>query len=469
MTALAKCVLLGNLADAFKADGVTEVKDMLANLQIGDSWSVDTVNRYINVGRRIASMPKLVAALELMEYNHGRMSLFDGITALRSLSGLAVSEDDAVYITTVLMLEQAAKIRKPGSFTPLRQGGVTHDIARRLKAILVRRDLLNHLSCTFPKMKAHLVKYEMPGWFLETYGLRPDGSVDFVKSGLSGADDSDGEEKVADDAEETVDVISSYACLPVLTSFLDKLCRNVMEHSMCKLAETSVPGKALNLTSKDDVLAKALDSIRERYSSDFPPVVDNLQTVAPKVVHAELEVTNENLIETEPEYRQRLAAFNESATFHETQAATQYICARVEFVIDDLSPTLDSKLDRCQLLTESKVKLFIYDTLGDGPLDWSSIKKRRLNIFGGTGPGLSKSRLECVSEVFQSRQDSESDADIRSRNVLMCICKHDVLKPAGKSATEIIKSELLKCCTPVKKYSMTIGTVEMDQSAPCLR
>jgi hypothetical protein len=53
-------------------------------------------------------------------------------------------------------------------------------------------------------------------------------------------------------------------------------------------------------------------------------------------------------------------------------------------------------LTNIALLREGKRKLVIYDVSLDGKLEWDIIKKRRLNVFAGTGPALSPDRLQAT-------------------------------------------------------------------------
>ena len=39
----------------------------------------------------------------------------------------------------------------------------------------------------------------------------------------------------------------------------------------------------------------------------------------------------------------------------------------------------------------------------DGPVAWTQIKNRRLNPFGGSGPGVSKSRVERAVNIYEAR------------------------------------------------------------------
>ena len=69
-------------------------------------WSVETMARYANVGKKLAQSPQTLAGLELMEYKFGRSSAFDGITALRALTSLGLSDQDSEFLDLTLTLVQ---------------------------------------------------------------------------------------------------------------------------------------------------------------------------------------------------------------------------------------------------------------------------------------------------------------------------------------------------------------------------
>ena len=63
-------------------------------------WSPDTVKRYVSVARKLSSQPQLMEAIMKLEFDLGRESALDGITALRSLTGLNLEEKDAIFVAT---------------------------------------------------------------------------------------------------------------------------------------------------------------------------------------------------------------------------------------------------------------------------------------------------------------------------------------------------------------------------------
>ena len=94
LSARAKCLVLLELVESLgdKAD--------VAAGRLTAEWSADTIKRYVAVARKLKAQPDLVQAILQVEYELGRESCLDGITALRSLTGLNLDEPDAVYIAT---------------------------------------------------------------------------------------------------------------------------------------------------------------------------------------------------------------------------------------------------------------------------------------------------------------------------------------------------------------------------------
>ena len=92
------------------------------------------------------------------------------------------------------------------------------------------------------------------------------------------------------------------------------------------------------------------------------------------------------------EYEVALAAHVKKTEEHEEGQIREYIMHRVAFVVSDLDSDLPEKISKLTLARENKRKLVVYNMECDGAINWQSVKSRRLNCFGGSGPGASKSR-----------------------------------------------------------------------------
>ena len=59
----------------------------------------------------------------------------------------------------------------------------------------------------------------------------------------------------------------------------------------------------------------------------------------------------------------------------------------------------------------------------DGPMAWTQIKNRRLNPFGGSGPGVSKSRVERAVNIYEEIRRMEPDRELQDKSLLIMTCK----------------------------------------------
>ena len=99
LSAFAKCQVLAEIVESVGSH--ENACEVVAN-KLTSEWNNDTVKRYVSVAKKLQSMPLLMNQIVQMEYDHGRDSAIDGITALRSLTSLNLEEVDAVYVVTRL-------------------------------------------------------------------------------------------------------------------------------------------------------------------------------------------------------------------------------------------------------------------------------------------------------------------------------------------------------------------------------
>ena len=106
LSATGKCIALKELLEGFAStlslNTTLEAaaRELLANktLKHLPGWSAETMSRYAHVGKKLTQTPTVLAELEVMEYKFGRQSVFDGITALRSLTSLGLSDADGGFL-----------------------------------------------------------------------------------------------------------------------------------------------------------------------------------------------------------------------------------------------------------------------------------------------------------------------------------------------------------------------------------
>ena len=212
--------------------------------------------------------------------------------------------------------------------------------------------------------------------------------------------------------------------------FKEKLMRNGYEGALCRLASDAIIGKSLNLAIQaisgvfllsfpvvldvldsclfvclllwqDEQLKTILAEITGKYEKDFPQPTES--TDVHKTTHQDLEVIRTARVADRSEYDMELANYLKKLEENELDQVKEYILHRVAFVVSELDNDLPAKICKQNLAREAKRKLCVYNVECDGCTSWSQVKQRRLNPFGGVGPGVSKSRLETVVHTYEAR------------------------------------------------------------------
>lgn len=132
--------------------------------------------------------------------------------------------------------EQRRGFRKAGSVTPLRHAKGNFDIGMRLKAILIRRDVFQHLIGMFTKFQDDIKAYMQPSWY--------DQFVDQPEQEAEGTN-----QLGDDDGDDLRPEVSSFASKAPLTRLCVKLAKGHYELSLCKIASL-VLKSSLNALSK---------------------------------------------------------------------------------------------------------------------------------------------------------------------------------------------------------------------------
>ena len=110
-------------------------------------------------------------------------------------------------------------------------------------------------------------------------------------------------------------------------------------------------------------------------------------------------------------------------------------------------------------MEERKRKLFFYSLAGDGGIEWEKAKKRRLNLFAGTGPGSSETRVQAVVKVFDLLQAAEPDEEIGRRNVLCMMARLNTNKT--KNPTDMLRKAMSN-----KMATVATALVDPDPTDP---
>ena len=120
--------------------------------------------------------------------------------------------------------EQRLGYRKMGSMVPLRIAKGNFDIATRLKALLIRRDVYKHLQGVFPHFEKEVAAFSAVDWY----------------NSASKVDAEDVEEDRPDDMVDDCKIeVSAYASRAPLTKLCLKLAKNHYETALCKIATLS--------------------------------------------------------------------------------------------------------------------------------------------------------------------------------------------------------------------------------------
>eukprot|EP00435_Cladocopium_sp_Y103_P026491 s434_g6.t1 len=106
----------------------------------------------------------------------------------------------------MLMTEQSCGVRRKGSMIPLRHCKGNFDVAIRLKAILIRRDVYKHLAGLFKKFETDILSYMETSWYSQFEGQQME---------VEGAADA------PDEDEEMKPEVSAYSSKGPLTRYID--------------------------------------------------------------------------------------------------------------------------------------------------------------------------------------------------------------------------------------------------------
>ncbi|CAE7250172.1 unnamed protein product [Symbiodinium sp. CCMP2592] len=447
LSAARKCVVIAALLDKGKgAVSDTKSEEALAKKILAShpelKWTSETLLRYSGMGRKLAASPLTMGALSCSEHCFGRKSFFDGVAVMRALLGLNFTDEENAYVVTTLKWEQELKYRR--TLAPIRAGAGRFDIPKVLKSILIRRDFFVHLRATYPKLDSQLAEFGKLSWYA-------------AQAKPATCDDEE-PEPVEEDEKAQEGPVSSYSSLKILVGLCTRICKAGMDLSMCRIAADSVPGKMLAMTSQDEVLSKQLQKVATFYAVDFPAKSSTASDTA--VMHSigdtALEVALSKVISSQDEYRVELAKYNTDAENHKMTAAKNFVRDRITLVIsEDMGK---EKLAKLPLIRENKIKLVVYGAELDGPQDWEVIKKRRLNAFAGTGPGISRDRVEKAVACFQELQFT--DTEYGQQMVFIATCKQDSHMRASSSPLEIVKKEI-----SVLKAPLVVGVIEAHEAS----
>lgn len=119
--------------------------------------------------------------------------------------------------------EHNCGFRKPGSVVPLRHAQGNFDISIRLKSLLIRKDVFQHLKAVFANFEKEIGEFMKLSWYDQF---------------LTPEDEADG---VADHAGDGVDEdvkreVSAYVSKGLIMRLCTKLAKGHFELSLCKIS-----------------------------------------------------------------------------------------------------------------------------------------------------------------------------------------------------------------------------------------
>lgn len=119
--------------------------------------------------------------------------------------------------------EHKCGFRKPGSVVPLRHAQGNFDISIRLKSLLIRKDVFQHLKAVFANFEKEIGEFMKLSWYDQF---------------LTPEDEADG---VADHAGDGVDEdvkqeVSAYVSKGLIMRLCAKLAKGHFELSLCKIS-----------------------------------------------------------------------------------------------------------------------------------------------------------------------------------------------------------------------------------------
>ena len=360
-----RVVLYADLADAMQQEGRcvghgTEAARLLVlmkedNLEV-KHIQTDTMTRYIALGRRCLA-PSVKKLLIQWEALCKRDCLIDNVTTLRGTFAASDNDDDMYYILQTLMLQQRSGLRTQ-LVTP-KSNSDSRIPANIAKSILLRRNLLNHLSQSMPHWQALIAPYMCTAIYLDLYGLNAHG----VRVGEA-VDDVNKSDEENDEAVAEAE-LSSYQSRLMLMTLLKKLIKNTFEKALCNMAKTMVHGRLDLSTDAAKPIKAMVENLLKAYADDFPKPAAGDPTDTAVITHKmannepELTVLTSKPF-TEVEYNMQLKAYHQKVADHEKTKTDGYIKARLEVLVDTKDDTnrLKRKMNGLPVLGEKKRKLF---------------------------------------------------------------------------------------------------------------
>lgn len=464
VSAWRKCVFLSEYADRvvleerFADDKIPSERLMKAMkedcTQIGE-WNVDTLGRYLQVGRKLGE-DKVRSWLIIWEATYKRNSFLDGIMLLRGCVSSATDEEELAKLLQILFLEQRCGLKKTLK-VDYKQSPST-----LFKAYLMRMRVFTHLENILPKLADVVHHYGSPEFFKTEYGLDAQGN--FISDCHKAPADEE-EQEGSDDDEAAQGNATTYKSRRLLTDFCNRLAKHKFERAFLAMAkEGRSTVHILDLTSPQAAtIAKLIKEIEQAYADDFREVPITPDKTKEKLMHNNLlEVQVESTMLDEDSYQEKLAQWNEEVDAYVDRTLDSFCQSHLVLIVDDQKDTekMIRKLQPIPLLKEKKRKLFLHAENVEPAPAWDRIKRRKLSVFARMNDLMIPEDLDPIVEVY-SAVKTKGDDNI-SEDVLMVTLPGPPPNTPNSKNLEVVHKKL-KVITP-KLQVPKIGKIEIERS-----
>ena len=455
---------------ASKKTNAERLMAMLEKEDIAKGWNLDTLRRYLSIGRRL-EVPMITNLVDQWEFFHKRNTVIDSISNLRSIVGACDTDDELAFVLKTLFLEQQSGLRCSSL-----GGGAFKKLATPVnvtRAILLRSIIFKHMATEFPLFASEIQEIGSFQFYKTFFGVTEEGSRDAdwtaPPSQLPDADvyESDCENSGDDSAMNNAqDDLSSYKSKGPIKMFCWKLMSGKLEHPLLRLTEqrhSRGMRNVLDLTLKS-TLTTEITRLTKLYDDDTRVIPSAAATapVAPAIATSSLIVAGtvegtvlmSNTIVTEAEYIEKLNEWKDRVAKAEDDAHQQFLNTRLAWVVADTVEKQISKANGLSVVTERKRKLFYADYGVSQPLDWERLKKKRRSC--------SQLPLSCdftYDDFFQAYAKCRTeDAEKKSDDTIVILTPSPGITQCSNNS---LKTLLGKCRTLIPKHcTPRVGEVE---------
>ena len=412
-----------NECDAALAARILGEKDVLKA-----AWQEDTCRRYLYIMERFnTDSTKLMAKWEM---KFGRSCLLDSLAAMRNAATAAQSPDQMLILVKTLFWEQTCKIR--GSLEGRTRVGGGGNATALFRAILLRHLFFQYVQQIFPKLDDVLDCYGTWQWYQGVYGMDEHGRI-------SNTDSSDSEDEQKNKNKDDEDGPQTrFESKRKMKLFMDQVSKGRFDTSFVSMARAKSSSMHLDLGCEGMAnVQKIINELYALYKVDFPEQPRQPSTLpsteidvnASAGVYTPAHVKASSRIESQEEYQAKLATYQEECRQAQEDATKEHINLRVHMIVSDLDPVkINKKLEKVSFMKEPGRKMFHYDSMCQGPLNWAKLRTTKRSFLTGakvsmvcTQAGqLGQDTLAVLKDVYLTYRTTR-DPDGLSEDVVVAI------------------------------------------------